>query len=531
MNVKNGGGFAIPVQAPAPLPADELLSLREIDSFTEELLTQPEVEPRLRTICDFWVPARADWALVTLTEHPSGVLKIAAIAHRDAQRGNALLERLRGQPYKPQDRLFSSEASGEIALRLQFGDRHIGVLHLGIPPAEPVNAQLLERIASRSAVGLHNAQLFEQQRKIALSFQNAALTTELPRIEGLRFDAVYEAGQAEALVGGDWYDAFAVADGRIVLSVGDVAGSGLEAAVAMTSVRQAIRGVAQVHPDPAVMLAAAERTLRLQHKDLLVTAFVAVLDSVTQECAYANAGHPPPLLRTEDGAVRALRIGRPPLGLWEFGSRFIVHHAHVPPGSLLLLFTDGLTEATRDILEGESRLRAALEASDILVYDNVARRIHEVVLGQRSLDDVAILSVRIESAREVWRWRLDPMWADAAARVRTEIRAILAAEAFSAPHQTDFEVIFSELMSNMLRFAPGTAEVILEQHGEDFVLHVLDKGAGFLFVPQLPPDLFSESGRGLFLIANLSRDFSVVRRPGGGSHARVVLLQKDGATQ
>jgi len=529
MNVKIGGGFAIPLEAPGPLPADQVLSLREVDSFTDELLTHLELESRLRTICDFWVPKRADWVLVTLTEHPSAVLKIAAIAHRDAERGDALRERLRGQPYKPQDRLFSSESSGEIALPLQFGDRHIGMLHLGIPPADTVDAELLERIAARSAVGLHNAQLFEQQRKIALSFQTSALTTELPRIEGIRFDAVYEAAQAEALVGGDWYDAFAVADGRIVLSVGDVAGSGLEAAVAMTSVRQAIRGVAQVHPDPAVMLAAAERTLRLQHKDLLVTAFVAVLDTVTQECAYANAGHPPPLLRSDDGIVRALRIGRPPLGLSEFESRFVVHHVQVLPGSLMLLFTDGLIEATRDILEGESRLHAALEAPDILVYDNVARRIHDVVLGQRSLDDVAILSVRIESAREVWRWRLDPMWEDAAVRVRTEIRAILAAAAFGPSNQTDFEIIFSELMSNMLRFAPGTAEVILEQHGEDFVLHVLDKGTGFLFVPQLPPDLFSESGRGLFLIANLSRDFSVVRRPGGGSHARVVLLQKNGA--
>ncbi|MDQ2991489.1 MAG: serine/threonine-protein phosphatase, partial [Candidatus Eremiobacteraeota bacterium] len=287
--------------------------------------------------------------------------------------------------------------------------------------------------------------------------------------------------------------------------------------------------VAQVHPDPAVMLAAAERTLRLQHKDLLVTAFVAVFDPVTQECSYSNAGHPPPLLRTSDGSVHALRLGRPPLGFSEFDLKFVVFHVEMPPGCLLLLYTDGLIESTRDILQGEARLLAALEARDISVYDNVARRVHEVVLGQRSRDDVAILSVRVESAREVWRWRLDPMWADAAARVRAEICAHLPLRTFGASYRTDCEVIFSELMSNIMRYAPGTAEIILEQQGDEFVLHVLDKGPGFFFVPQLPSDLFSEVGRGLFLIANLARDFSVARRPGGGSHARVVLLQGNGA--
>ena len=179
----------------------------------------------------------------------------------------------------------------------------------------------------------------------------------------MRFDALYEAGHADELVGGDWYDAFVVEDGRIVLSIGDVAGSGLEAAVAMMNVRQAIRGTAQVHADPGVMLAAAERTLHLQHKDRLVTALVLVVDPVTQQCSYANAGHPPALLRTSDGAVHQLRGTRFPLGLGASGDDFAVYHASLPPASLLLLYTDGLIESSRNILEGEAALRAAL-ASD-----------------------------------------------------------------------------------------------------------------------------------------------------------------------
>jgi anti-sigma regulatory factor (Ser/Thr protein kinase) len=78
-------------------------------------------------------------------------------------------------------------------------------------------------------------------------------------------------------------------------------------------------------------------------------------------------------------------------------------------------------------------------------------------------------------------------------------------------------------MANLVRHAPGTVELVFQRQGKGLVLHVLDKGPGFQFTPRLPVDLFSQSGRGIFLIAQLAADFSVERRPGGGSHARIVL--------
>jgi anti-sigma regulatory factor (Ser/Thr protein kinase) len=78
-------------------------------------------------------------------------------------------------------------------------------------------------------------------------------------------------------------------------------------------------------------------------------------------------------------------------------------------------------------------------------------------------------------------------------------------------------------MGNAIRYAEGTIELILVRRDERIVLHVLDKGPGFQFSPRLPPDLYSEFGRGLFLISKLGTDFTVERRPGGGSHARIVL--------
>lgn len=97
-------------------------------------------------------------------------------------------------------------------------------------------------------------QHYARDHEASLAFQNAALPQSLPTVPGLAFDAIYEAAGEDAFVGGDWYDAFRLPDGRVVISVGDVVGSGLGAAVTMGAVRQVIRGAAQVFPEPAAVL-------------------------------------------------------------------------------------------------------------------------------------------------------------------------------------------------------------------------------------------------------------------------------------
>jgi len=508
----------------------DLAQLRDLDALSTRLFAVLSLEGRLRAICDFWVPTRARWAVITLHDVSAGTSRVAAAAHREHARARNLLAGIEGELTGSTARFFPEDGVAEIALLLAGSDRAIGMVHVGLEPgAGPIpDGPFTECIAARCAAALANSQQYEAQLRVAQTFQNAALEVELPAVKGMRFDAFYEAGKAEALVGGDWYDAFQVEDGRIVLSIGDVAGSGLEAAISMMNVRQAIRGTAQVHPDPSVMLSAAERTLLHQHKGRLVTALVMVLDPVTQQCSYASAGHPPALLRTPDGSVHQLNGTRFPLGVGSSGDDFSVYHAALPPESMLLLYTDGLIESTRDILEGEAAVRAALAAEETSLFDRPARLIRDKVLGTRARDDVAILTVSFESAKEVERWRFDPMWADAGRRVRDEIRQTLGSAGFGKRRLLDYDVIFSELLSNIIRYASGTVEVILEKQSDRFVLHILDKGPGFLFIPRLPPDLFSEFGRGLFLIAKLALNFSVERRPGGGSHARVVLASSNG---
>ncbi|MDQ6926110.1 MAG: SpoIIE family protein phosphatase, partial [Candidatus Eremiobacteraeota bacterium] len=329
------------------------------------------------------------------------------------------------------------------------------------------------------------------------------------------------------LVGGDWYDAFRLNDGRFVVSIGDVVGSGLGAAIAMVNVRQTVRGVAQVHPDPALMLAAAERTLRAQHPDRFVTAFVGVIDPVTQQCVYANAGHPGPYLRLPDGAVVQIPGGGLPLGL-DLNPSIDVQQFVLTPGSMLVLYTDGLIEATRDVLEGERRLELALRDPALPKRDRAAQFLRDAVLGDAPRDDVAIMVVNVEASVPVQRWRFDPRWPDVGARVRRELCAALEHTSLNPARAVDAELVFAELIGNALRHSPGTIELILESHGDRVVLHVLDKGPGFEFNPRLPSDLYSEFGRGLFLISFFATEFSVERRPGGGSHARIMFTTPHG---
>ncbi|MBD5656022.1 MAG: SpoIIE family protein phosphatase, partial [Candidatus Eremiobacteraeota bacterium] len=169
--------------------------------------------------------------------------------------------------------------------------------------------------AKRISIAYENALLYAREHRVAGALQSASLPRALPEIPGVQLNAVYLPGGTEAQIGGDWYDAFRLSDGRIVLSIGDVAGSGIDAAVTMSNMRQIIRGTAQVRADPVLMLNAADRALRLEEPGRFVTAFVGVLDLVTSELVYASAGHPPPYLQHDDGRLEELTFVDLPLGL------------------------------------------------------------------------------------------------------------------------------------------------------------------------------------------------------------------------
>lgn len=389
---------------------------------------------------------------------------------------------------------------------------------------------LVPELASRLGAALSNANAYAREHRVATSFQRAALNEDLPDVPGLRFSALYQAAQSEASVGGDWYDAFRLPDGRVVFSVGDVSGSGLEAAVTMASVRQSIRTAVLINPDPASVLDAVDRIVRAMGHGRFVTAFVGVFDPVLTELVFANAGHPPPLLRDAAGRVVELAQGDLPLGLRQQANAHPIE-MNVRPGSLLIAYTDGLTEFDHDLDAAQSRLMEVLRQTvedESATAESVFRAVSE---GRPPRDDVALLTVRFGPAltevggeRGASHWSFDAADADRAAAVRREYLARLYDAGLSRDELHAGELVFGELIGNVFRHACGRVDVMLDVSSTVAVLHVLDQGDGFEFRPRLPADLLSERGRGLFLVKAFADEVSMERRRGSGSHARAVLL-------
>lgn len=368
----------------------------------------------------------------------------------------------------------------------------------------------------------------EHQRELTRStlFQQAALPANLPKVPGLSFDAIYEPGLSDVQVGGDWYDAIRLLDGRVLLTIGDVAGSGLEAAVVMGVVRQIMRGIVQLHAEPALMLDAADRALRLEYPDTLVTTWVGILDLVGQTLTYASAGHPAPLLIDTQGGIRDLDHLTLPIGLRQ-GHQGHASTITISNESAIWLYTDGLIEASHNIIDGSRRLHETALRLGADMRAGPAAQIRDLMIPNGSPDDVAILVVKIDfdqSERYIARSHFDSADAVAASNARRAFADGLSKKHFTDVDIANAEIVFGELCGNVARYAKGPVDVVVDSSGVQTVLHVLDRGAGFQHISRLPSDLYSERGRGLFIIAAMTAEFTVSQRFGGGSHARAVLV-------
>ncbi|HEV3092352.1 MAG TPA: SpoIIE family protein phosphatase [Candidatus Cybelea sp.] len=396
---------------------------------------------------------------------------------------------------------------------------------------EEADLPLLEEVTKRAAVSIENARLFERERETAAEFQRAALPISLPQLPGIRFDGTYVPASDRELLGGDWYDALRLSDGRIVVSIGDVAGSGLPAAVIMASMRQVVRGVAQVYADPIAMLDAADRTLKIEHPDTFVTAFVGVLDPVARTLTHASAGHPPPYLRDAEGRVTPLGTSGLPLGLRERGDAATT--TLLPRSALVVFYSDGLVEADRNVIRGYERLAAAVARPEIAASPNPAAAIYRALLKRGTSDDCVVLTLRLEAQVELTaapsdegtrRWAFDTSNVKKAHAARYAFVDLLRDTGVREKLLDAAEHVFGELLGNVVRHAPGPIEIVLDWSQRAApVLHVLDRGPGFAFTPQLPSDMLSERGRGLYIVWSLAQDFNVTQRYDGGSHARAVL--------
>ncbi|MGH2986142.1 MAG: SpoIIE family protein phosphatase, partial [Solirubrobacterales bacterium] len=363
---------------------------------SELLAGSLDPDTSLRRLAELAVRRVADWCGIELVDDEGG-LRNVAVAHVDPRRVT-LAEELRarypvdpdaeigvprvirtGEPelyHEIDDQMLVDAARDEEHLRMI---RELGMVSAMIVPLrargkslgavtfvaaesgrrfDRADLELAADLARRAALAIDNAMLFRREHEAAVVLQRSLLPQSLPQLEGLEFAVRYEPASPGLQVGGDWYEVVAREDGNVGLVIGDVAGRGLHPASVMGRVRPALRAYIADGRTPCDAVERLDELLKESERPEMTTVFLLTIDPASGSAEYVRAGHPPALLRLPDGQVRELSgRGTPPVGIFErLDCRS--HSIEVPPGSLLLLYTDGLIERRGESLElGLERLK------------------------------------------------------------------------------------------------------------------------------------------------------------------------------
>jgi len=282
----------------------------------------------------------------------------------------------------------------------------LGGLFLGHPEAG-VFTERAERIVvgivGHAAIAIENARLYERERSAALTLQRSLLPGSLPEGPGFQLTAAYLPASHHAEIGGDWYDAHALADGRLVITVGDIGGHDLRAAAVMGQVRAAVRLSALEDAGPADVLLRADRFLALSGADEFATAAQATYEPATGLFTIASAGHPPPLLVPRDSPAVFLDVDpMPALGyglLDQVAGDSNQAVFRLDPGATVILYTDGLVERRDCSVEiGLESLRAAAIAGHDLEPAALCDHLLGQVVGSSPQhDDIVVLLLSVDA--------------------------------------------------------------------------------------------------------------------------------------
>jgi serine phosphatase RsbU (regulator of sigma subunit) len=264
---------------------------------------------------------------------------------------------------------------------------------------------LARAVSNQAAVALRLSQAYEHERNIAVTLQAGLGPTVAGRLRNFDVGHAYHPALQEAHVGGDIYDAFVLPDERVALLMADVSGKGLDAAVQTTTLKNMLRAFAFEDPDPPTVFARLNKALYYYSEPhLFVTAFYGVLCLTTGVLTYSNAGHDCPLLYAADaGFCTSLDTTGIALGM-DAASVYASRRVELAPGDVLLLYTDGVTEARanseffgRDRLEDLLLQAAGSKPSRIVASIYRAVRTHSE--GELH-DDIALLVVK---AKPSWK--------------------------------------------------------------------------------------------------------------------------------
>ena len=265
-------------------------------------------------------------------------------------------------------------------------------------PFSEAEADFCLRLMSVIALALDNASAYHRERTIAETLQEALLAP-IAAPAGLEVGCLYRPASSNARVGGDFYDLFEVSDGKVAVVIGDVSGKGVEAARLTSLLRNGVRAYAYENLEPALIMEGVNNLVyRSSAIESFATLFVGILDAGSRSLHYCCAGHCPALVVSSGGAPTVLEPQCGMVGAFPH-AQFDCDEVLLEPGGLVLLHTDGVTEARQGgELFGEDRLLESLKRAVSLPTSEVPARLLEDVLefsGGELQDDSAMLVLRL----------------------------------------------------------------------------------------------------------------------------------------
>ncbi|MEV6396228.1 SpoIIE family protein phosphatase [Streptomyces sp. NPDC051907] len=261
-------------------------------------------------------------------------------------------------------------------------------------PFDADDVTLAGELAARAAVAVDNARLYHREHDTAVILQRSMLPQHILTPPGIEIAHRYLPASDVNEVGGDWYDVIALSDGKAALLIGDVMGHGTAAAAVMGRLSSSVRALARLDLAPVDILHQLEAALADLSEPLFATFLYAVCDPATGLCWITRAGHPPPAVVAPDGAARLLQLpAGAPLGIG--GIDFTTVEVQLEPGSLLVLYTDGLVEARgHDIDDRLSELTHLLAHPGQPIAQLCDTLVTHLVPASAD-DDIALLIARI----------------------------------------------------------------------------------------------------------------------------------------
>ena len=403
---------------------------------------------------------------------------------------------------------------------------------------------LVAAISDIVGLALENARIFAREHRVADMLTEAFLSNIPKRLPGIHVETTYNAGLDESRVGGDFYDAYSLPDGRVALVIADVSGKGLSAAVQTASVKYSLRAFAAEAAAPAFVIRRLNHILSRESSGLgehFVTLFYAVYDPATGRFAYVSAGHETQLLKRVSGEIVQLRATGPILGITDYDFEQCVEY--LEPLDTVILFTDGLTEARNsrhelmEIDRVEQLVRTLPDGAPPPVVMSTLVSAAMTWADGRPQDDLALMVVQRElqsdaapaargaagSGERLPRAELlfdftFPSLPDYATEVRQAVAHWMGTLLYSRLDVEDLQTAVTEAVTNAVRHGSPMGEKDrftvrgYRREDEALVIEIRDYGPG-MAIPTRPsrmPGPDATGGRGLPLMHALSDELEFV---------------------